>query len=153
MAGLVKNTRRCHFTKQKTVCQVMAHKKKIIVFASLSVFVLLGVAAVKPPYQKERNLKVLPKDISDAKLDSIMQTYNIALGVKCNFCHVPIKNIPDSLDYASDAEPMKEEGRKMMRMTIDINKKNFHYNKEDRPEYLHTVTCKTCHRGEPFPED
>lgn len=140
----------------------MVHKKKIIVFASLSLFVLLGVAAVKPPsvkngssgqVQKERNLKVLPQDISDAKLDSIMQTYNIALGVKCNFCHVPVKNIKDSLDYVSDAEPMKEEARKMMRMVIDINKKNFHYNKEDRPEYLHVVTCKTCHRGEPFPPE
>ena len=140
----------------------MVHKKKIIVFASLSLFVLLGVAAVKPPslkngssgqVQKERNLKVLPKDISDAKLDSIMQTYNIALGVKCNFCHVPVKNIKDSIDYVSDAEPMKEEARKMMRMVIDINKKNFHYNKEDRPEYLHVVTCKTCHRGEPFPPE
>ena len=131
----------------------MLHKKKIIVFASLSVFVLLGIAAVKPPFQIERNLKVLPKDISDAKLDSIMQTYNIALGVKCNFCHVPSIINKEVLDYASDKEPMKEEGRKMMRMTIDINKKNFHYNKEDRPEYLHVVTCKTCHRGEAFPPE
>jgi len=140
----------------------MIHQKKIIAFASLSLFVLLGVAAVKPPSQKnsssgqmpiERNLKVLPKDISDAKLDSIMQTYNIALGVKCNFCHVPSFINKEVLDYASDREPMKEEGRKMMRMTIDINKKNFHYNKEDRPEYLHVVTCKTCHRGEAYPSE
>lgn len=140
----------------KTRLSIMLHKKKMIVFSALSVFVLLGVAAVKPQpgsIQKDRNLKVLPKDISDAKLDSIMQTYNIALGVKCSFCHVPMKNIPDSLDYADDTEHMKEEARKMMRMTIDINKKNFHYNKDERPEYLHTVTCKTCHRGEPYPED
>ena len=131
----------------------MLHKKKIIVFSALSVFVLLGVAAVKPKFQQDRNLKVLPKDISDVKLDSIMQTYNIALGVKCNFCHVPSIINKEVLDYASDKEPMKEEGRKMMRMTIDINKKNFHYNKEDRPEYLHVVTCKTCHRGEAFPPE
>jgi len=140
----------------------MIHQKKIIAFASLSLFVLLGVAAVKPPSQKnsssgqvqiERNLKVLPKDISDAKLDSIMQTYNIALGVKCHFCHVPSIINKKFLNYASDREPMKEEGRKMMRMTIDINKKNFHYNKEDRPEYLHVVTCKTCHRGEAYPSE
>ncbi len=130
----------------------MLHKNKIAVFAALSLFVLLGIAAIKPGFQKERNLKVLPKDISDQKLDSIMQTYNVALGVKCSFCHVPVKNIADSLDYVSDAEPMKEEARKMMRMVIDINKKNFHYNKNDRPEYLNTVHCNTCHRGEPFPE-
>ncbi|MBC7875499.1 MAG: c-type cytochrome [Ferruginibacter sp.] len=131
----------------------MLHKKKLLAFASLSVFILLGIAAVKPNAQKERNLKILPKDISDAKLDSIMESYNIALGVKCNFCHVPVQNFPDSLNFASDAEPMKEEARKMMRMTIHINKTNFYFDKNEKPEYLHTVTCKTCHRGEPFPPE
>jgi hypothetical protein len=131
----------------------MLYKKKTIIFFTLSVFILLGVAAVQPKFQKERNLKVLPKDISDNKLDSIMQTYNIALGVKCNFCHAAIKNIPDSLDYASDAEPMKENAREMMQMVIYVNKTNFYFDKNERPEYLHTVTCKTCHRGEHFPPE
>ncbi len=125
----------------------------MLVITALVAFIALSIAAVRAPFQKERNLKILPKDISDAKLDSIMQSYNIALGVKCNFCHVPMKNITDSLDYASDADPMKEEGRKMMRMTIDINKTNFYFDKNQRPEYLHTVTCKTCHRGEAFPPE
>ena len=131
----------------------MLHKKKIVTFLAISSFVILGVAAVNPYQQKERNLKILPKDISDAKLDSIMQTYNIALGVNCNFCHVPMKNITDSLDYASDAEPMKENARKMMKMVIHINKTNFYFDKNEQPEYLHTVTCKTCHRGEAFPPE
>jgi hypothetical protein len=130
----------------------MMHKKKLFTITMLSFFVVIGLAAVKINH-KERNLKVLPKDISDAKLDSIMQTYNIALGVKCNFCHVPMKNIPDSLDYYSDADPMKENARKMMEMVIDINKKNFNFYPEVRPEYLNTVTCKTCHRGEHFPPE
>lgn len=130
----------------------MLHKRKLLALGTLAAFVVVSVAAIKAPKQKDRNLKVLPKDISDVKLDSFMQTYNIALGVKCNFCHVPMKNIADSLDYASDAEPMKENARKMMRMVIDINKKNFHFNKDDQPVYLNTVHCNTCHRGEPFPE-
>lgn len=129
------------------------HQRKILVIAVLAAIVTLSIAAVKAPYKKDRNLKILPKDISDAKLDSIMQTYNIALGVKCNFCHVPLKNFPDSLDYGSDKEPMKEEARKMMRMTIDINKTNFYFDKTIKPEYLHVVNCKTCHRGEPFPPE
>ena len=130
------------------------HKKKITAFFALLTMVILGVAAVKPRPGKERNLQVLPKDISDAKLDSIMKSYTIALGSKCNFCHVPFAaNLPDSLDYASDKDPMKEEARKMMRMTININKTNFYFDKNERPEYLHTVTCKTCHRGEPFPPE
>ena len=128
-------------------------KKKIITTAILVALVTAGVAAVNVPKNKFKNLKVLPKDISDAKLDSIMQTYNIALGVTCNFCHVPIKDSTNSLDYASDAEPMKENARDMMRMTIEINKKNFYFDKKEQPEYLHTVTCKTCHRGESFPPE
>jgi hypothetical protein len=127
--------------------------KKIITLGALFVFVLLGIAAVRAPQQKERNLKVLPKDISDAKLDSIMDSYNVALGVKCEFCHVPVKGFTDSLDFASDKEPMKEEARKMMRMTIDINKKNFWHDKNVKPEFLTTVKCMTCHRGEPYPAE
>ena len=127
--------------------------KKITVILGLFLFVLLGLAAVHAPIPQERNLKVLPKDISDAKLDSIMQSYNLALGVKCEFCHVKKKVFPGDFDYAADTEPMKEEARKMMRMTININKEHFWYNKSDQPEYLRTVTCKTCHRGEPFPPE
>jgi len=123
------------------------------IILGLALFVILGVAAVHAPRQKERNLKVLPQDISDEKLDSIMNTYNLALGVKCEFCHAKVKGFTDSLDYASDAEPMKENAREMMRMVIEINKNHFWFNKSDRPEDLKTITCKTCHRGEPFPPE
>ena len=115
-------------------------------------FIGLGSAFVKRN-SGYRNLQVLPKDISDQKLDSIMQTYNKALGVKCEFCHTPLQGFKDSLDYASDKEPMKEEARKMMRMTIELNRKYFYFDSTQRPEYLHTVTCKTCHQGEPFPPE
>jgi flagellar basal body rod protein FlgB len=132
-------------------------KKKIITTIILVALVSAGVAAVNAPKYKFRNLKVLPKDISDAKLDSIMESYNIALGVKCNFCHVPFNKMDfarrDSLDFASDAEPMKENARDMMRMVIEINKNNFYFDKNIQPEYLNTVTCKTCHRGEHFPPE
>jgi hypothetical protein len=134
----------------------MANKKKITTITILSALVLLGVAATHKPVLQARNLKVLPKDISDKKLDSIMDSYNVALGVGCDFCHVKVKSTmwgkPDSIDYASDKEPMKENARDMMRMTIEINSKHFYFDKNERPEYLKTVTCKTCHRGEPFPE-
>ena len=49
------------------------HKKKLVVLSVLIAFVLLG-AATSLRQKKERNLKVLPKDISYQKLDSIMQT-------------------------------------------------------------------------------
>lgn len=110
-----------------------------------------GVAATGLPGKKPRNLKVLPRDISDERLDSLMHTYNKALAVTCAFCHAPHAIIKDSLDYASDANPMKEEGRKMIRLTMEINKKYFYYDKTKKPAYLNVVTCNTCHRGDPYP--
>ena len=152
-AGYVNNfSQPCHAVAGLNVLKETMHKNKIITVLCLLGFVILGVAAVHAPYTKDRNLKILPKDISDEKLDSIMQSYNVALGVKCNFCHVPLAGFKDSLDYASDKEHMKEEARKMMKMTIEINRNNFWYNKAIQPVYLNTVTCKTCHRGEAFPE-
>ena len=129
------------------------YRKKIKTILALSLFVVTGVAAVHAPRPGERNLKVLPKDISDQKLDSIMNSHNVALGVKCEFCHVKQAIFPGDFDYASDKEPMKENARNMMRMTIDINKNYFWFNKEERPEYLKVVHCKTCHKGEPFPPE
>jgi hypothetical protein len=129
----------------------MKQNKILIVITAIGAFVAMGMAL---PFHPDRNLRVLPKDISDAKLDSIMQAYTIALGVKCDFCHAKIKNSPDSLlDYVSDKEPMKENARNMMRMTIDINKRYFYFDKNIQPEYLNVVHCKTCHKGEPIPPE
>lgn len=121
-------------------------------FSLITLFVTIGTALVISSGPSHKNLQVLPNDISAFKLDSIMQTYNAALGVNCKFCHVAFKQFPDSLDYASDAEPMKDQARKMMRMNIHINKTWFYFDSTERPEYLKTVTCNTCHKGEPFPE-
>lgn len=131
----------------------MFFKKQIIALSVLATLVIGGVAAVNPPGEKYKNLKILPKDISEQKLDSIMESYSKALGISCSFCHAEVKNFPDSLDYASDANTMKENAREMMRMTILINKTYFHFDKNEKPEYLKVVNCKTCHRGEPYPED
>ena len=130
-------------------------KKQPLVLIGLIAFVCLGVAAMRPPQQRYKNLKVLPNDITERQMDSIMKSYNVALGVKCQFCHAPLKSAPwlkDSLDYAADGMPMKEEGRKMIRMNIEINKNWFNYRNDPRPEFLTSVTCNTCHKGEAYPE-
>jgi hypothetical protein len=128
----------------------MITKQQLITFAGIVLFVVSGIAATR---SEHKNLKVLPQDISDKKLDSIMQSYNKALGVICDFCHFPNKKIEDGLDFASDDNPMKEEGRKMMRMNIQLNKDYFYFDSTQRPEYLRVVTCITCHRGDPMPAD
>ena len=127
------------------------HKKKLVVLSVLIAFVLLG-AATSLRQKKERNLQVLPKDISDHMLDSIMQTYNKALGLSCDFCHTPDNgvSVADSINYALDYS-MKENARRMMRLNIEINKTYFYYDTASRPEYLKVITSKTCHQGHPFP--
>lgn len=118
---------------------------------ALTLFMTIGLAAThisKPA----RNLRVLPKDISDQRLDSLMNVYNKALGVNCAFCHSKSMFNPSQLDYAMDGNPMKEEGRRMIRLTMSINKDYFRHDTTIHPAYLTSVTCNTCHRGEAYPE-
>ena len=117
----------------------------------LSSLVILGVAATTRPDARYKNLQILPKDISEHDMDSIMNSYTRALGMGCGFCHNPVAGFEDSLDFVTDKNEMKENARKMMRMTIEINTKNFYYDKKKSPVYLNTVHCYTCHKGEAYP--
>jgi hypothetical protein len=126
---------------------------KIIVFIALAVFVFIGIAATGLSTRNaERNLKVLPKDISNADLDSIMETYSKQLNVSCDFCHADSKVNKNDLDYASDDKPEKEITRQMMRMTAAINKDFFDYKIVYKAGEKMAVSCYTCHDGFPRPE-
>lgn len=128
-------------------------KNKIIVSSVLIAFVFVGIAATRPPGGNiERNLKVLPKDISNADLDSVMETYSKHLNVSCDFCHATSKVNKNDLDYASDDKPEKEITRQMMRMTADINKDYFSYTIIYKAGEKMAVSCFTCHDGFPRPE-
>lgn len=128
----------------------MKYKKIFIAIIMTCAVAAIGMSFT---YHPERNLKVLPKDISDKKLDSIMRSYTTALGVNCNFCHKAAADDPEKLDYASDEDPMKENARGMMRMVKEMNTTYFYFDKTVQPEFLNVVHCKTCHRGEPIPLD
>lgn len=132
----------------------MLHYKKFAAASMLIAFMIIGMAATRPTDDKpKRNLKVLPKDISHDDLDKIMDSWKVALGVKCSFCHAPSKDSSSRhLDFASDAKPEKEIARHMFRMTGKINKKYFNFDKDDQGVAIPAVTCLTCHRGEPHPE-
>lgn len=128
-------------------------KNKLIVSFVLLAFVFVGIAATRPSAgNNERNLKVLPKDISNADLDSIMDTYSKHLNVSCDFCHAESKANKNDLDYASDDKPEKEITRQMMRMTADINKDYFNYTILYKAGEKMAVSCFTCHDGFPRPE-
>ena len=126
-------------------------KNKIIVLLGLLAFVFIGIAATKPAVTTERNLKVLPKDISNADLDSIMGYYSKSLNVDCNFCHAENKTKND-LDYASDDKPEKEITRMMMKLTAAVNKDYFDYTIVYKAGEKMAVSCYTCHDGFPRPE-
>ena len=126
-------------------------KNKIIVLLGLLAFVFIGIAATKPAGTKERNLKVLPKDISDTDLDSVMHDFTKALNVNCDFCHGENKTKTD-IDFASDDKPEKEITRMMMKLTATVNKDYFDYTVVYKAGEKMAVSCYTCHDGFPRPE-
>ena len=85
--------------------------------------------------QKFKNIKVL-KDLPADQLIPVMQKWNAALGVKCNFCHVQ--------DRSADDKPEKGAARAMVTMTMDINKN--HKVLEGK------ATCFMCHHGQAAPQ-
>lgn len=124
----------------------------VITVMSMSAF--MPKASTKDPEpKKENHLKVLPKDISREDLHKVMEGFNVALGVKCNFCHAADKDNPKRLDFDSDAKPEKEMARSMMRMTAKINKKYFHIKDASDIKAVLAVSCFTCHNGNAHPEN
>jgi hypothetical protein len=132
----------------------MQHKKFLIVTALFALMVV-GMAAMNPPDDdKPKNLKVLPKNISHEDLDKIMDSWKTALGVHCNFCHAPSADSTNHHpDFASDAKPEKNIARHMYKMTGKINKKYFSFAKDDKGASIAVVSCVTCHRGSPHPDE
>jgi len=131
----------------------MKFNKKFIVMGGAVAFVVIGIAASKPPQEKFKNLKVLPKNISEQTLDSVMNEFEKALGVGCDFCHVKPADSTANWDMAADDKPEKNIARKMIDMSNRINKDFFNATTKYGDENaLLEVHCATCHHGEPHPE-
>ena len=124
---------------------------------SLVLLCMVGIVAMsfsfinstQPPRYK--NLKVLPKNTNKEQLDSVMKHFTVALGVKCNFCHVRLEDEQKSWDFASDDNHHKKVAREMMKMTININRKFFNVKDPKNLDAHLEVTCFTCHNGKPAP--
>ena len=92
--------------------------------------------------QAPTNLKLLPKDLTRQQLFPIMQAYQKAIGAaNCAYCHVE-----DMANRASDDNPKKDIARKMIQMTMDLNKTLDAIGTPGTPD-APKVTCFTCHRG------
>ena len=129
----------------------MKSNRKIVVIATLTLFVVIGIAASRPPEEKFKNLKVLPRSISEQTIEKVMEEFSKSLGVDCKFCHVQIDST--NWDMASDQKPEKSVARKMIKMSNKINKDFFKAKtKYGEENAVLEIRCMTCHRGEPHPE-
>src|SRR5262249_18984394 len=86
--------------------------------------------------QKFKNIKVL-NDMPADQLEKVMNIVSASLGVKCSFCNV-------GEDFEKDDKHNKLTARRMMLMTLDINKNNFNGRLQ--------VSCNTCHNGREQPQ-
>jgi Photosynthetic reaction centre cytochrome C subunit len=112
-------------------------------FAALTLFLALIPAAirvqklygespkVKTSEQVYRNIQVL-KGIPATDLYTVMVSFNTALGVTCEYCHV-------APTFDKDTKQAKQETRRMILLQTAINRE--HFNGQER------VTCYSCHRG------
>jgi len=120
-------------------------KNKVFVGAMMALLLVVSVAAISPN-TPPKNLKVLPKNISNDSLEHLMRFYNVSLKVKCGYCHV-------KGNKASDDNPLKDVTRKMILMTDEMNAKYLQtiVHQPSDTTALQIVTCNTCHRGEAKP--
>lgn len=123
-------------------------KTYTLLFGLSAIIISVAFTTFDPPGFK--NLKVLPRFISEKALDSIMHFYSVSLNVTCDFCHVHNKE-KDTWDMASDANGVKLIARRMMLMTNGIN--GMYFPPEKGQPSIQMVTCFTCHKGEAFPLD
>ncbi len=93
-----------------------------------------------------RNLKVLPRGISEVDLIQLMARYSQELGVQCEFCHAETSQ---GIDFASDQSPAKQTARIMIGMLSDINTKYLAQVSDRR--YSVPLTCGNCHQGQTTP--
>jgi len=130
----------------------MRPDKKIFVIATLCVAVIFCQSFIQrhdDDDDKPTNLKILPKNISHKDLINTMKVYSMALGVRCNFCHVSEKiegQDKPKFDFASDNKPEKTTARHMMMMMQGINE-NYIAKMTGGDHTLEQVTCVTCHMG------
>jgi cytochrome c553 len=140
-----------------------SHRRSLLVVCLLSLAPSLALAQDTPapapaaqtgrpprgPRPNPTNIKALPKDITGDDVIKLMHQYEGDLGVECEYCHA--RNAATRRnDFPSDANPVKEKARLMIKMTDDLNTK-FLAQLSDHKS-TDAVTCGTCHRGMAHPD-
>jgi outer membrane lipoprotein-sorting protein len=91
----------------------------------------------RPAEQAFKNIQVL-KGVPENEIQPTMWFFAASLGVRCRYCHEE-----DNAKREMDTKPQKLMARRMIEMTMALNKTTFGGRA--------AVTCNTCHRGSPRP--
>lgn len=98
--------------------------------------------------EEPENLQVLPEGIKGHELGGIMRGYAIALGVRCDHCHVGEGSDLTKYDFPADDKATKRKARIMIQMLAALNSdylpKLASVDEQETPPQ--SVTCMTCHR-------
>jgi hypothetical protein len=135
--------RRCVMTDKKVfrpICLVTACWPLYLIWVTSAMPIgdcLAQNAADQAASARFENLEVLGALPAD-QIGKIMNLASQALGVQCNYCH-------EGNRFASEANPMKQDGRRMFRMTLELNDRHF---EDSKP-----ISCFTCHRGQKIPSN
>ena len=117
--------------------------------ALIMALLIAGPAAAQtaqPPWKGE-NLQFYPKDITRPRLIQAMREFSLALGVRCQYCHVGGNGVSfEGVVFASDEKPAKVKARAMLRMVDELNTVTL-TKLPSRAEPRVQVECATCHRG------
>lgn len=125
--------------------------------SGLITFTAIGMSAIDRRQEDEwpyKNLQILSKKTTEEEMERIMATFNRALGVTCAYCHYTTRDETSyaSVDFASDDKKEKIIARKMMKMSIALNKKYFNIKVDKHFISNPVLWCRTCHRGYPVPK-
>ena len=90
------------------------------------------------------NVKVLNIE-SRSEMKKYMKSISKDLGVKCSYCH--------DMDDKSLDNPVKDIAREMIILTRQINSYLNDINKNEEEKSVVSVTCWTCHKGDPHVEE
>jgi len=126
-------------------------KRPFLIFLGFIVLISVSLAFTNHKDPGYKNLQILPKDITEKQMDSVMHHFNESLSVKCSFCHVR-NDSTNKLDFPNDNNPHKNKAREMMKLTNKINDDYFDVTGGQRTITTQLmVTCYTCHHGSTDP--
>jgi hypothetical protein len=131
---------------------MLINRKIFVTLGLTSVVTFIALTSMAPDDDSLKNIKVLPKSLTDRQVHQVMREWSISLGVRCGFCHAPSAD-GKGLDFPSDAKPEKEMARHMYKMMNKINEKYFEAKKDSLGMVEHSgINCYTCHRGNSHPD-